>query len=284
MADGFALDKASRGAPLNEWRLYDSRRLTAGARSRCAGLEVGDVGAGHWDPTDPLNLEEFLDRLRWLRTEEARELAEVSRVLDWRNDRDLARLLEIEEIGQASAERHRRALRAAGSVLGPDGLRATRSRARSALAQADVSWPGIDSGRRLRIVALVTAVLAALVAVLGAAGNPDVEITIDSPVALPAAVAAGLLAVSIGSAIIAYLLPPSRDDLRSVVENAAIAHAAGPGLSRVFFEELAGGWYAVLQGRWRRGPRPYFAWAALGLLLLAVLATVVVLAALGRLS
>jgi hypothetical protein len=241
------------------------------------------MGTSQGDPVDPATLEGFLARLRSLRTEEARELAEVSRVPDWRNDRDLARVLEVEEIAQASADRHKRALRAAGDLLGPDRLKTTRSRARSALEQADVSWPGMDSVARLRIVALVTAVLAALVVVIGAGDKGDVEISLDSPVALPAAIAGGLLAVSIGSAIIAYLLPPSRSDLRSVVEDAAIAHAAGPGLSADHFEALAGGWYAVLQGRWHRGPRPYFAWVALGLLLLGVLATVVLLAALGEL-
>ena len=65
------------------------------------------------------------------------------------------------------------------------------------------------------------------------------------------------------AALTGYLLPPSRRDLRAVVESAAIAHAAGPSLPEQHFRQLAGGWYAVLDEGWRREPRPYLAWGCL---------------------
>jgi hypothetical protein len=49
-----------------------------------------------------------------------------------------------------------------------------------------------------------------------------------------------------------YLLPPSRRDIERLVEQVAVGHAASAGLSDRQFDQLVGGWYAVLEGRWRR--------------------------------
>lgn len=73
-----------------------------------------------------------------------------------------------------------------------------------------------------------------------------------------------------------YLLPSNERDLRHVVDLAAVAHVAGPSLPDEHVAQLAGGWYAVLEGRWSRGRHPYRMWGCLligiaGVILLAVL-------------
>jgi hypothetical protein len=93
-----------------------------------------------------------------------------------------------------------------------------------------------------------------------------------------------LLALAASSWLAGYLLPPSEGDLRYVVEHAAVAHAAGPSLGDEQFEQLAGGWYAVMGGRWRRGRRPFRLWGCViaGVVVLILLGVVLEVSGAGR--
>ena len=219
-------------------------------------------------PSERPTFRAFLSQLARLTNEEAREIGEVERVTDWRRDSDWSTLLDQEFVGQDWGDRQRRALAAARRCIDAPSLSAGRREARETLARTGTTWPGRRWHRPLAIVFWVAAI-AIFALVLGSGigifGSGDEPWTLGLTV--------GAVLVAVGAAIGRYLLPPSEGDLRTVVDHAAIAHLAGPALDDDAFSQLAGGWYAVLEGRWRRGKRPYAAWgwllaSALGLVIL----------------
>lgn len=213
--------------------------------------------------------EAFLHLVATASDADLREAAELERVPDWRRDRDPALLIErfrgswAPTAADRRGSRERRALRRAQSVLGHAGMEAARGRARDAIDARSPSWPRMGLHRPLHAAAGAGIGLAAISTVLGLAGflHPPA----DRALLLVGSVLAA------GAILWGYLLPPSAADLRRVLDRAAVAHAAGDRLEDGHFAELTDGFYAVLEGRWRRGARPYGAWAGL-FLTIAVLA------------
>lgn len=214
-------------------------------------------------PVDRPTLDEFLARVETLTSEEARNIAEASRDVIWRNRRSFANLMSLELITERNADARQRALRAAKELLGPAGHDVARDHVVDALARSGVSWFGVRWHRRIRIVAIASVVSGPLI---GALSGEWMTTAIFVGVATAAAAVIG-----------EYLLPASREDLIRAVHGAAIAHAAGPMLPRDQFEQLAGPWYSVLRGYWRRPRRPYRAWGCLATFVLAILAAALVL-------
>ena len=217
---------------------------------------------------------EFADRLTRLTDDEARALGEVTRLPNWRRDRDLGWIIQVVVWRQLAyvelnaANRH--AVEACVAAAGRRAIDEARANAAALLERRDPSWPGSRLHRPLRVVALLGFVAGAVAGVAG--------VIIASAAANDAAsiVMIGSWTIAALAALATYLLPPSRADLGAVVSAAAMAHAAGPWLAEEHFRQLAGGWYAVLEDGWRRGPRPYLLWGCLlvtiGLLVLLALA------------
>ena len=223
--------------------------------------------------------ETFLGLVASLSDADAREVAELERVPDWRRERDLSNLFEPflrrmpdETVqGQRSA-RDRAALERTLFLLGREGVDAARRRARAALRAATPSWPRMRWHSPLHAAALVGVAVVATVVILSLGGI----------LAPPADLAATIIGSAIAAAALlwSYLLPPSARDLRIVIERAAVAHAAGEPLEDDHFAQLADGFYAVLDGRWRRRPRPYGMWTCLfvGMAVLLLLGGIVAVA------
>lgn len=219
----------------------------------------------------PPALEAFLLRLSRLTNQEARQLAELPRVADWRVDAQFQRQSPIVRWlaaaafpEYADAERSDQRSRALSAAIGDEGIADARARAGYILDQVRPTWPGMHLQRPLTFIAVGGVAVVPYVVVAVLSGR---EQTSDGLAVLIVALAAAFTAL-----FAKFLLPPGGRDLRRVVEQTAVAHAARPYLSEDYFNELAGGWYAVLEGRWRR-KRPWLAWGCL----LAGLAVVVAL-------
>jgi hypothetical protein len=199
-------------------------------------------------PTERSTFRAFLSQLARLTNEEAREIGEVERVTDWRRDNDSSTLLDQEFVGVNWGVRQRHALEAARSGINSPSLNAGRREVKEILARMGKNWPGRRWHRPLAIVFWVAAIAMFALALgsgLGFFGPEDEAWTLGLTV--------GAAFVAAGAALGRYLLPPSERDFRTVVDHAAIAHLAGPALDDDDFSQLAGGWYAVFEGRWRRG-------------------------------
>lgn len=220
---------------------------------------------------------EFLSQLARLSDQQARELAEIERLLDWRRDHDLTTLVDDDSVATLRRSRMEEAIESTRRTLGRDGSEAAQRRATEILAQRRPSWPGMGVHRPLHLVTWAGVAMAAIVLALDLSG-----VVTSGPAEMWLLVLAVTCAG--GGALGSYLAPPSRQDLRSVVGHAAVAHAAGPALEDGHFAELAGGWYAVLEGRWSRGRRPYRVWGCLfaSIIALALLGLVLEATGAGR--
>jgi hypothetical protein len=209
----------------------------------------------------------------------ARELADLERVPDWRRDRDPRLLIESflrpdqrDTIAGQRAERVAAALRVAKAGAGRAEVARAVLLSRAALAVRAPRWRFMTMHRPLHVVTavgVVTVVLAFALSVLEVLVSPaDLALLVLGA----AAAAAGALG--------AYLLPPSARDLQKVIEQVAAAFAAREYLADEHFRELTDGWFAVLEGRWSRGRRPYRAWLwlAAGVAVLVLLGVLVTLA------
>jgi hypothetical protein len=211
-------------------------------------------------------LQEFLERLSRLTNDQLREVAELTRVLERRRDRELAILLGPDYLADEPAARRRAAVDACTQIMGRDGVEDAKRQVGVILAQRRPSWRGMHLHRPLMILAVASVAPAAvIVAVRPFSSDPTTTLAF-----------AALLSLAVLAGLGTFLLPPSGADLRTVVELTAIAHAAGPSLAVEYFEQLAGGWYAVLDGGWRRR-RPYRAWGCLFVGVIAVILLGVIL-------
>lgn len=217
------------------------------------------------------SLEGYLIRLRALSSAEGREVAELNRVPDWQRSGDWRMFIPsfgdadaqmgYSEIGAQDHDRTVAALKAAKEGIGRGAVEAARREARRALDAAAPTWRGRALHRPLRFVTWAAAATA-----VGSSVWTAVKGDLNRPLDVPFAIVFILpVAISIGAWLVTYLLPPSARDLRMVAERAAIGYAAASALSIGQFGQLTGGWEAVLEGRWRRGPRPYMAWGCLAL-------------------
>jgi hypothetical protein len=206
------------------------------------------------------SLDDFLRQLTGLSSSQGRELAEIPRVPDWRRDRDIRNfvptpggsgaMMGYKQIAAEDAARTEAALDDARRIIGQEAVSQARGRAAAALADRHLSWPGMRSHLPAKVVLFGALAGAALLFLRNpwSAEQPWFAIFVL------------LAALAFVAWLVGYLLPPGEGDLRWVVEHAAVAHAAGPDLSGEHFDQLAGGWYAVLEGSWRRGRRPYLLW------------------------
>ena len=216
--------------------------------------------------------DDFMRQVDSLSSEQGRALAEITRVPDWRRDRDIGNLIPglssagirmgYGAIAQHDAESTAAAVEEVRRIVGRDAAEVGKRQALEALAGRRLSWPGMRLHRPLRIAMWASLGVAAAVFVPNSKSS--------DPVVLGAFFV--VLGLAGTAALGGYLLPPDKRDLRDVVEHSALAHIAGPSLAEEHFAQLAGGWYAVLEGRWQRGSRPYVAW---GCLLVSVVAIVV---------
>lgn len=235
-------------------------------------------------PVDRPSFDAFIKQLATLSSDEARALAEVARVPDWRRDRDIQNFVPVlgngaqmgyGQIASDNVDRSNDAVREARRIVGQDAVNAAKQQAARALAEQRLSWRGMRLHRPVRLVMWGCVAAAGVLFVLRP-GGPD-----DQAALLLFMVLVSLAALS---ALAGYLLPPDHRDLRSVVELAAVAHIAGPDLAEEHFSQLAGGWYAVREGRWNRGHRPYRAWGCffIGVAAVVILGVVLELTGAGK--
>jgi hypothetical protein len=160
-------------------------------------------------------------------------------------------------------ERTTEATNEARRIVGPDAVEAAKRQATRTLTGLRLSWPGMRLHRPIRLAMWASLAASAVLLFL----RPTAS---DPATLVPLALLLGMAALAW---LVTYLLPASEGDLRYVVELAAVAHVAGSSLPEEHFAQLSDGWYAVLEGRWRRGRRPYRAW---GCLLTGIVAVVLV--------
>jgi hypothetical protein len=221
--------------------------------------------------------DDFMRQVDGLSSEQGRALAEITRVPDWRRDRDIGNLIPILSgdgagmgygaIADENAARTASAVEEVRRIVGRDAADVGKQQALEALAGRRLSWPGMRRHRPVRIAMWALLGVAAAVYVLNRESS--------DPLVLGAFFL--VLGLAGAAALGGYLLPPDEGDLRDVVEHSALAHIAGPSLAEEHFDQLAGGWYAVLEGRWQRGRRPYFAWGCLLVSIVAIVLLGVVL-------
>jgi len=226
-------------------------------------------------------LDDFLGQVASLSSEQGRALAELARVPDWRRDRDIRSLIPLpgpggpqmgyKAIAAEDATRSEAAIGEARRIVGNDAVAASRRKAAQALDGLRLSWPGMRLHGPVRVVMWASLVAAAILLVLDPTESDQGRLVVFVL----------LLSLAFLAWLAGYLLPPSEGDLRYVVELAAVAHVAGQSLADEHFSQLAGGWYAVLEGRWQRGSRPYRAWGCLLVGVVAVILLGVVLEATG---
>jgi hypothetical protein len=230
------------------------------------------------------SFDDFLRELEGLSSSQGRELAEIPRVPDWRRDRDVRNLVPAlggsgavmgyKRIAAEDAARTEAALDEACRIIGQDAVSQARGRAAATLVGRGLAWPGMRSHLPAKVVLFGALAAAALLFMRNpwSAEQPWFAIFVL------------LTALALVAWLVGYLLPPGEGDLRRVVEYAAVAHAAGPDLPQEHFEQLAGGWYAVLEGRWRRGKRPYLLWGCVLSGILAVVLLGILMEATGALT
>lgn len=178
------------------------------------------------------------------------------------------------QIATENVARSNDAVREARRIVSQDAVEAAKQQAARTLAEHRLSWRGMRLHRPVRLVMWGCLAAAGVLFVLRSTAGDQATVVLFIV----------LLSLAALSWLAGYLLPPDHRDLRSVVELAAVAHIAGPDLAEEHFSQLAGGWYAVREGRWSRGHRPYRAWGCffIGLAAVVILGVVLELTGAGK--